>query len=55
MLSLAWKNNIPPSEFPSKGENNVEMMAGVLPVCLADLTGFPVTAKDSAAFDLPGG
>lgn len=49
------KNIIPPSKFPSKGENNVEVMAGFLPVCLA-VTGKPVNpAKDSAAFDLPGG
>lgn len=48
--------HIPPSEFPSKGEDNLEMeMDGLLPVCLAELKGFPVTAKDSAAFDSPGG
>lgn len=54
MLSLTWKN-IPFFKFPSKGETSMEMTAGSLPVCLAELTGFPVTARESAAFDLPGG
>lgn len=31
------------------------MIGGLLPVFLAELTGFPATAKDSEAFDLPGG
>ncbi len=53
MLSMTWKH-IPSFEFPSKGENTMEMMAGCLRVCLAELTGFPVTAKEAAAFDLPG-
>lgn len=55
VLSLACKNYVPPSDFLQEGENNVEMTAGFPPACLAELTGLPVTAKDSAAFDLPGG
>ena len=52
---IGRKDNILPSKFTSKGENTVEMMAGFLPMCLGELTGFPVTAKDSVAFDLPVG
>lgn len=49
------RKDVSPSKFTSKGENNVQIIAGSLSVCLAELTDFPVTAKDSAAFDLPGG